>query len=148
MNLHRIQDPNLFLFEPLQELMLEALATSPMVSDANQAVLELADLVRDPRVGLFVTLDEGENLHGLLLCQLSRSALSPGCLVQHFYNRGSNAESRNLLIQGLIAFTQSAGLSKIWGLDINQSDPAFARLFKSVGKPTPRGTMFEFEVET
>lgn len=140
----RIQDPNAFLIPGLTELALSALGTSPLVPDPQAALLELVDKIAHPALGLFVVL-EGDRLTAIALAEHNDSALSPGCGVLHFYNRGSN-EARKALIDALAGFAREGGFTKLWGIDTGRRPGAFARLFRALGPAEPQGQLFEFDL--
>lgn len=146
MKLLNITDPNIFINPNMQYFMLRSLATSPLMPDADAALLEIVDLLHTGLLGVFVTCDDDWNLHGMALVENNPSALSPGCTVLHFVNDG-NHESRKLLIQAIIEFARSGGYTKIRGFDVNHKPAAFARLFKACGRPSSLGEIFEFERE-
>ena len=132
------------MLSDLQNFVLKAFATSPIIEDAHAALLELVEYIEQPIMGLFLTR-EGTEFTGLALLENCPSALSPGCLVLHFYNAGS-AAARKLLIQAVIDFARSGGYDKIRGCDINHKPEAFARLFRSAGPAVELGQFFEFQL--
>lgn len=141
-----IVNPRTFLIPDFQTFMLKALATSPLIPDAWAALLELSDVLHDPTLGLFAVM-EGNQFVGMTIAHNNSSALSPGCGVLHFYNKGS-AAARKALVEALIGFAKAGGHTKIWGVDINQSPEAFARLFKAIGPATSVGDMMGFEISS
>lgn len=138
----RVTSPRAFMLADLQNFVIRALTTSPIIPDAHAALLELVEYIDKSVMGLFL-VREGAEFTGMILMENCESALSPGSTVLHFYNAGS-AAGRNLLIQAAIAFARSAGLHKIRGIDISHKPAAFARLFRSAGPATELGCYFEF----
>lgn len=140
----RVQNPRAFLIPSFNAFLLKALSTSPLTEDPEAAMLELVDLAQHPAAGIFV-VREGAEYTGFALCENNSSALSPGCMVLHFY--APNApEARKALIEAVADFARSGQNSKIWGIDVNCRGKGFARMFKAVGSPTVRGQLFEFDV--
>jgi hypothetical protein len=140
-----ITNPRSFLLTDVASFVLKALATSKIIPDAEAALMEIADYLYIQERGLFLTRDSS-GFTGLLLVENSRSALSPGCLVLHFYNRPGKPESRKLLISALAAFAERGGQMKIRGFDQNQRPGAFARLFRVLGSAKPLGQGYEFDI--
>lgn len=139
-----ITSPRVFMIADLHNFIVKALATSPMIPDAQAAVLELIEYIDKSVIGLFVVAQD-QKFVGLMLAENSHSALSPGCSVLHFYNEGG-ADSRKLLIQSAMAYARSGGFDKIRGFDINQKPAAFARLFKAAGPSKVIGPLIEFDM--
>lgn len=142
--LHRITSPRAFMLADIHNFIIKALVSSPIIPDAQAAVMELVEYIDRPIMGLFL-VREGLKWTGLLLAENNQSALSPGCTILHFYNEGG-AESRKLLIQVATAFAGSGGFTKIRGVDISHSPAAFARLFKAAGPAVELGQLFEFQL--
>lgn len=140
----RVLNPRSFLIPDLQSFVLKALASSPLTEDADAALVELVDLIQHESVGLFL-VREGSAYTGFALCENNRSALSPGCMVLHFYAPRA-PEARKALLEAIAAFARQGGNSKIWGIDVNCRGRGFARMFKALGAPTVRGQLFEFDV--
>lgn len=134
-----------FLIPQLQHFMLKALATSKLINDAEAALLEITDFIHTGLLGVFLTVDDKGEFAGMALAETNISALSPGCIVLHFYNCGE-AESRNLLIRAVIDFAKDAGMTKIRGFDANNRPAAFARLFKAAGQAKSFGHGYEFDL--
>jgi hypothetical protein len=130
----------------LSAFVARALATSSIIPDAHAAIMELVDYIDQPAIGLLLTR-KADKFTGLALCENNTSALSPGCHVLHFYSAG-DAESRKLLIQGVMAFAQAGGMKKIRGFDINNQPEAFARLFRAAGPARELARIYEFEGPT
>lgn len=105
----------------LRSLVAEALATSPLVTDAAAAIIELAGKLNDPDLGLFVC--DG----GMLLIECRRGFLSPGCTVVHVYcPKGGRKE---LLAAGT-TLAKERGCTRWFGVDINKRGEAYERLIK------------------
>lgn len=140
----RVQNPRTLLIPGFAEFLVAALSTSPLIPDAEAAVLELVEFCQHPQLGLFVTYDDNGPI-GMALAEHCTSAFCPGVNVLHFYNTG-RAESRNLLIHGLKTFAADRGESKIRGFDINHRSEAFDRLFKAIGSQVELGRTVEYTV--
>jgi hypothetical protein len=140
----RVLNPRAFLLPDLNAFILKALGSSPLTEDPQAALLELVDAIHHPGLGLFV-VREGSQLKGLALCENNTSAMSPGCMVLHFYAPGAQ-EARKALLGAIADFARAGGNSKIWGIDVNCRGKGFARMFKALGAPTVRGQLFEFDV--
>ena len=142
-----ITNPRAFLLHDFQSFMLKALSTSPLMPDAEAAILELATYLNTggDLIGLFAVRERGLYT-GMALAENNASALSPGCTVLHFYNAGS-PEARKRLVQAVLAFAAAGGMSKIRGFDVNSKPRAFARLFQSDSGlvASPLGQIYEFE---
>jgi hypothetical protein len=139
----RISNPRAFLVPDIQSFILKSLATSPIMPDAEAALLELVSYVELKLMGLFLVREDGKYT-GMVLVENNPSALSPGCTVLHFYNEGG-AAARKALIQAAIDFAKSGGFTKIRGIDINQRPGAFARLFRAAGPVKAIGGFYEFQ---
>jgi hypothetical protein len=142
----RISNPRAFLIPEIQGFILKSLATSPIMPDAEAALLELVNYIQLQIMGLFL-VREGGKYTGLVIAENNPSALSPGCTVLHFYNEGS-ANTRKALIQAVIDFAEAGGFTKIRGIDINQRPEAFARLFRAAGPVKAIGGFYEFQGAT
>lgn len=142
-SLIRISNPRAFFILDLQAFVLKALTTAALIEDAEQAMIEMLDLVMSDNYGLFV-VREGSKYVSLVVVESVRSSFTKGCVVIHFYNVGS-AAARKLLIQGIQQFATANGQTKIWGFDTNHKPRAFARLFRALGAPKSVGEVFQFE---
>lgn len=140
----RVQNPRAFLVPEFNTFIAKALGTSPFIGDPQQAIFELVNHIEKPQLALYIVI-EGIELTAMALAECSGSTFSPGCLVRHFYNEGSN-EARKLLIDSIVEFTQNSGASRIFGVDINQKPRAFGKLFSAAGPATAKGTFFEFDL--
>jgi len=140
----RVLNPRALLIPNLNALILEALRSSPLTENPEAALLELVDLLEHPALGLFV-VRQGTEFVGMGLYENNSSALSPGCMVLHFY--APNApEARKALLDALADFARAGGNTKIWGIDVNCKPRGFARMFRALGAPQARGQLFEFDL--
>lgn len=140
----RVLNPAAFYLPDFAQLILDGLRSSSLVEDAESALLETIDRLGNPLFGLFVVREAAEHV-GMVMLHNSPSALSPGCRVLHFYNRGS-ADARKALIEAVAAFAREGGNTRIWGIDMNQRPGGFARLFKALGPATSHGQLFAFDL--
>jgi hypothetical protein len=140
----RVLNPRAFLIPDLNAFLVTALASSPLTEDPESALLELVDLVQHPALGLFVVRESNKYV-GFALCENNSSALSPGCMVLHFYSPNA-PEARKSLLDAIADFARGGGHTKVWGFDVNCKARSFARMFKALGAPTVRGQIFEFDL--
>lgn len=140
----RIQNPRAFLMPDLNAFVMKALSSSPLIEDADLALVELVDYVAYPQAGLYL-VREGNQYVALALIEHTGSALTSGCTVLHFYNRGSH-EARKALIDAIAGFARDRGTVKIWGIDINLRPKGFVKLFKALGPATARGHLYELDL--
>jgi hypothetical protein len=131
--LFRVTSPRAFMLADLQQFVIKALTTAPTMPDAHAALLELVEYIDQPAIGLFLVRRD-DKFVGLALVENNFSALSP--------------DSRKLLIQTVMAFSQAGGLNKIRGFDINNRPAAFARLFRAAGPARELARIYEFEGPT
>lgn len=143
----RVQNPRAFVLPALSGFLLKALESSPLIEDPQAALLELVDYIAHDHAGLFVVrrANDYNGYVAFALAEYSGSALSPACVVLHFYNKGP-AEARNLLVDAVVGFARHHGTAKIWGIDVNQQPEAFVKLFEAAGPATPVGQLFEFDL--
>lgn len=139
----RIINPRALLLPDLQSFVLKALSTAALIEDAAAATFEMIDLIASPSYGLFV-VREGTEYKGLAIVESCQSTFTTGCVVIHFYSKGT-AETRKALMQAVRDFATVNGHHKIWGFDTNHKPRAFARLFKAMGTPKSVGEVFQFE---
>ena len=115
----------------IYRLIVEALATDPLVTDPIAATIEIAGMLKNPDFGLLVT--DG----GMIVVNCDRGALCPGCTVLHLY--APNGQ-RKVLVEAADKLARERGCNRIRGVDINQQPEAYERLFK----PTRTiGVMYE-----
>jgi len=125
--------------------MLEVFKSNKMVKDPNAALMEIAEQIHIDDLGLFVTRDE-KRWTGAVLCQLSRTAFNPACIVIHLYCKGSGKETRNELIQAVFNFAEEGGYNDIIAIDANNKSKGFGKMFEAWGTPTILGSMFHFDM--
>ena len=112
-------------------LVVQALATDPLVTDPTAATVEIAGLLKNADFGLFVT--DG----GVIVVNCDRGALCPGCTVLHLY---APSGQRKVLVEAAEKLARERGCNRIRGVDINQRPDAYERLFKP---SRTIGTMYE-----
>ena len=82
----------------------------------------------------------------LALVTAPMSGLFKAPQIYHFFNAGPPA-LRNMMLDEVVDWTHALGYNRIWGVNWGSaSEDGFRRVFHRLGKATPIGMGFEFEL--
>ena len=142
----RITNPKAMLAADVQALFRAAVAKSPIAGgDFDAAAGDFVDLVANPKIGVFVGVENGE-FRSLCIIGLPTDRLTPYPQVIHFYNRGSK-ELREAMVETGRRWIIENGYARFWLIQASgHSDKAWRKTFRRAGKAKTIGSVMEVEI--
>lgn len=144
MTVYRVTNPNAFGFEPLVNLIGKAVLTLGL-GELKEILLDLARNAANPKVGIFVGVDDKEEIKCFLVAFLPANSFVEQPQLYGGYNLGPPKLWKETF-QEAVKFTKAAGYNSIWAINgSGKSDKVYARALGF--EPKPVRSVLEYKIK-
>ncbi|TVR78991.1 MAG: hypothetical protein EA405_13660 [Rhodospirillales bacterium] len=140
----RIANPAAYALPEVHEFVLRAFSKGATVGPRD-ALMELIANAQNESL-VVMMWREGGLFRGMAVVILPVSRLMPAASVLHFYTEGTG-RLRSAMANSIVEVVKSAGFDKIETMNLRSGrDAAFERMWRTAGKVSRVGTLFEIDI--